>query len=150
MGAEAVRSRGFRTGEGAGGGNGELRRRYVTKDVTGDVTNGVIGGVYTRDLYHCAGLASDARPELGEDLAAALCAGVHGPRAVGRAVVRVRRSAVREIEGRDRVRRRRCWATMSLTIETNVTLLDEGSRRSARETRATERGRARDETESCK
>ena len=54
----------------------------VTKDVTGDVTNGVIGGVYTRDLYHCAGLASDARPELGEDLAAALCAGVHGPRAV--------------------------------------------------------------------
>ena len=54
----------------------------VIKDVTGDVTNGVIGGVYTRDLYHCAGLASDARPELGEDLAAALCAGVHGPRAV--------------------------------------------------------------------
>ena len=37
---------------------------------------------YTRDLYHCAGLASDARPELGEDLAAALCAAVHGPRAV--------------------------------------------------------------------
>ena len=54
----------------------------VTKDVTGDVTNGVISGVYTRDLYHCAGLTSDARPELGEDLAAALCAGVHGPRAV--------------------------------------------------------------------
>ena len=68
-----------------------------------DVT--VEGRVYTRDLYHCAGLVSvrlfscfivwatrltscfvfclqDARPELGEDLAAALCAAVHGPRAV--------------------------------------------------------------------
>ena len=43
---------------------------------------GAIGRVYTRDLYYCAGLASDARPELGEDLAAALCASVHGPRAV--------------------------------------------------------------------
>ena len=66
-----------------------LRTRLTSGDVTsGDVTGanangrGAIGGVYTRDLYHCAGLASDARPELGEDLAAALCAAVHGPRAV--------------------------------------------------------------------
>jgi hypothetical protein len=37
---------------------------------------------YSRDLYHCAVMVSDARPELGEDLAAALVASVHGPRAV--------------------------------------------------------------------
>ena len=41
---------------------------------------------YTRDLYHCAAMVSDARPELGEDLAAALVAAVHGPRAVGGAL----------------------------------------------------------------
>jgi hypothetical protein len=39
-------------------------------------------GVYTRDLFHCAAIAADARPELGEDLAAALAAAAHGPRAV--------------------------------------------------------------------
>ena len=42
----------------------------------------VVRGAYTRDLYHCAALVADARPELGEDLAAALVAAVHGPRAV--------------------------------------------------------------------
>lgn len=41
-----------------------------------------LGPYYTRDLYHCAALVSDVRPELGEDLAAALVAAVHGPRAV--------------------------------------------------------------------
>ena len=62
---------------------------------TQDATAGGAGGVgvgaaaagdgnsyYTRDLYHCAALVSDVRPELGEDLAAALVASVHGPRAV--------------------------------------------------------------------
>jgi predicted nucleotidyltransferase len=38
-------------------------------------------GYYTRDLYHCAALVSDAKPELGEDLASALVAAVYGPRA---------------------------------------------------------------------
>lgn len=37
---------------------------------------------FTRDLFHCASLAADGRPELGEDLATALVAAVHGPRAV--------------------------------------------------------------------
>jgi hypothetical protein len=32
-------------------------------------------------LYHCAALVSDAKPELGEDLASALVAAVYGPRA---------------------------------------------------------------------
>uniref|UniRef100_A0A7S0IHL4 Polymerase nucleotidyl transferase domain-containing protein n=1 Tax=Micromonas pusilla TaxID=38833 RepID=A0A7S0IHL4_MICPS len=60
------------------------RTRQISGDVAGANADGrgAIGRVYTRDLYYCAGLASDARPELGEDLAAALCASVHGPRAV--------------------------------------------------------------------
>lgn len=37
---------------------------------------------YTRDLFRCAVFVARRRPELGEDLACALVAAVHGPRAV--------------------------------------------------------------------
>ena len=37
---------------------------------------------YTRDLFRCATVVAEARPELGEDVAAALVAAVHGPGAV--------------------------------------------------------------------
>ena len=37
---------------------------------------------YTRDLFLCARFVARRRPELGEDLACALVAAVHGPRAV--------------------------------------------------------------------
>ena len=37
---------------------------------------------YTRDLFRCALFVARRRPELGEDLACALVAAVHGPRAV--------------------------------------------------------------------
>ena len=37
---------------------------------------------YTRDLFRCAVFVARNRPELGEDLACALVAAVHGPRAV--------------------------------------------------------------------
>lgn len=37
---------------------------------------------YTRDLFRCAVFVARNRPDLGEDLACALVAAVHGPRAV--------------------------------------------------------------------
>ena len=37
---------------------------------------------YTRDLFRCAKLIASQRPELGEDVATALVAAVHGPKTV--------------------------------------------------------------------
>ena len=63
--------------DGAGAAVAELKSPESDSGVGADTCR-----YYTRDLYHCAAMTSDARPELGEDLAAALVAAVHGPRAV--------------------------------------------------------------------
>ena len=81
------------TGDDIAGANADDRENA-------DGRGGGIGRVYTRDLYYCAGLASDARPEPGSSGRRALRVGAR-PRAVWGALWYACGSAlVRAAEGR--------------------------------------------------
>ena len=84
---------------GVGGGGGswvpevEESRPWIDSDGSINHPDGGVAGAsrlsthtkhpyYTRDLFRCAKLIASQRPELGEDVATALVAAVHGPKTV--------------------------------------------------------------------